>query len=132
MSVNAVRVDRGAQIRHIADLDAALFASAQTRALVELGLDATAEVTARYGTPAAPHWASGEVETEVFMSYHNGGEDGHTSVGPLGDGVPRNALLIANAVNAVAGREVIGVRLRAVAFAAGCFHDHTQLCGRSL
>lgn len=132
MSTTKIGVYRADQIRHVAELDATLFASAQTRALIEIGLDAAAEVTDRYGAPDRPRWASGTVESEVFMAYHCGGQDGHTSVGPRGDGVPWGVLLIADAVNAAAGREVIGAGLRAAAFTAACLHDHTQLCGRSL
>ncbi|WP_433734893.1 hypothetical protein ACQP0C_41765 (plasmid) [Nocardia sp. CA-129566] len=116
----------------VADLDPSLLADPHTRVLIELGAQFITEVTDRYGSPAAPRWASGTVETDVLMCYHNGGTDGHTSAGPLGAGVPRGVLQLANAVNSTAGREVIDPLLRAAAFTAACAHDHTQLCGRSL
>ncbi|MFD5357760.1 hypothetical protein, partial [Streptomyces sp. NPDC058657] len=52
--------------------------------------------------------------------------------GPLGNGVPRNVLLISAAINAAAGHEVVDPTLRAALFVAGAAHDHTQLCGRAL
>lgn len=116
----------------VAELDPALLEGSATRPLIELGNRFIAEVTERYGTPAAPRWASGEVETEVFMAYHCGGADGHTSVGPLGAGVPRAVLQIAAAINDAAGREVVDPMLRATLYVAAAAHDHTQLCGRSL
>lgn len=131
-AIHVAHADRATRIREVAALDAELFASAETRALVDTGLDALAQVTERYGSPAAPRQASGEVETDVLMTYHCGGADGHSSTGDLGDGVPRGALKIAHAINHAAGREVIDARARAIAFAAGAWHDHTQLCGRSL
>jgi hypothetical protein len=116
----------------VAALDPVLIEDPATRRLIELGSRFIVEVTERFGTPAAPRWASGTVETEVFMAYHNGGMDGHTSVGPLGAGVPRGVLQIAAAINDAAGREVVDPLLRAMLFVAAAAHDHTQLCGRAL
>ncbi|MEV4241749.1 hypothetical protein AB0J47_42145 [Nocardia sp. NPDC049737] len=116
----------------VADLDPHLLDDPQTRKLVDIGAQFAAEVTERYGSPDVPRWASGDHETDVLMCYHNGGLDGHTSVGALGAGVPRGVLQLASAVNAAAGQEVIDPMLRAVTFVAACAHDHTQLCGRSL
>jgi hypothetical protein len=113
-------------------LDPELLERPDTRQLVELGARMGKEVTEHFGTPSAPKWASGTHETDVIMSYHNGGEDGHTSVGPEGAGVPRNTLLIAKAVNDAAGREVYDPLMRATAFYAGEAHDSRQLCGRAL
>lgn len=116
----------------VAELDPALLETPGTRSLIELGSAFIVEVTERFGTPAAPRWASGTVETDVFMAYHCGGHDGHTSVGPLGAGVPRGVLQIAAAINDAAGREVVDPLLRATLFVAAAAHDHTQLCGRAL
>src|SRR5690349_7667750 len=77
--------------------------SDQTRELVELGLETMSQVTEKFGTPEKPKLASGTFEKSVFMGYHNGGENGHSSVGPNGVGVPRNVLVIARAVNEPAG-----------------------------
>ncbi|WP_280425485.1 hypothetical protein [Nocardia carnea] len=119
-------------IAAVAELDPQLLDNPTTRTLIELGAQFIDEVTDRYGTPSDPLWASGTVETDALMTYHNGGVDGHTSAGPLGNGVPRGVLLIAAAMNTAAGHEVIDPMLRAVMFAAAAAHDHTQLCGRSL
>lgn len=113
-------------------LDPELLEHPGTRLLVELGAQFSAEVTHNYGTPADPKWASGTYETDVFMSYHNGGEDGHTSIGPKGVGVPRSVLLIAPRVNHEAGREVYTPGMRAAALCAAGAHDSRQLCGRAL
>lgn len=113
-------------------LDAELLTKPETRLLVEMGAQFCAEVTANFGTPDSPKWADGTVDHGVFMSYHNGGSDGHTSVGPKGYGVPRNTLLIARAVNNAAGREVFDPVMRAAAFYGAAAHDEKQLCGRSL
>lgn len=119
-------------ITAVADLDPRLLEESTTRALVELGAEMISEVTDRYGSPDAPLWASGTVETDVLMTYHNGGMDGHSSAGPLGNGVPRGVLLIADAINTAAGQEVVDPTMRAAMFAAAAAHDHTQLCGRAL
>ncbi|MFR9753975.1 hypothetical protein ACL02S_23450 [Nocardia sp. 004] len=119
-------------IAAVAELDPTLLESSATRTLIELGAQFIDEVTDRYGSPDDPRWMSGTVETNVLMTYHNGGIDGHSSAGPLGDGVPRGVLLISAAMNRAAGREVIDPLLRATMFAAAAAHDHTQLCGRSL
>jgi hypothetical protein len=113
-------------------LDPALLERPETRLLVDLGAQFGHEVTAQYGTPAAPQWASGSHETDVFMSYHNGGPDGHTSIGAQGAGVPRNVLVIARAVNKAAGWEVYDPLMRATGFYVAWTHDSNQLCGRSL
>jgi hypothetical protein len=113
-------------------LDPELLEHPETRLLVELGAQYGTEVTRDFGTPAEPKWASGEHETGVLMTFHNGGEDGHTSVGPEGVGVPRNVLMIAKAVNEAAGREVFDPMMRATAFYSAEAHDSQQLCGRSL
>lgn len=119
-------------VQAVIDLDPQLLDDPTTVTLIELGAQLICEVTDRYGSPAAPRWVSGEVETDVWMSYHCGGLDGHTSTGPLGNGVPRNVLLISAAINAAAGREIVDPTLRAAMFVAGAAHDHTQLCGRAL
>ena len=106
--------------------------SETTRRLVELGLEHINQVTEKYGTTEHPKWASGSYEHDVIMSYHNGGQSGHTSVGSTGVGVPRNVLIIAKAVNAAARSEVYDPLARAVAFNAAAAHDVIQLCGRSL
>lgn len=121
-----------ALIAAVADLDPVLLEDPATRPLIEVGATMIGDVTARYGTPDAPRWASGSVETDVLMAYHCGGTDGHTSVGPLGNGVPRGVLLIAAAINSATGREVVDPMLRAATFVAAAAHDHTQLCGRAL
>ena len=113
-------------------LDPELLATEETKQLVMLGAEFGREVTEHYGTPAHPKWATGSFETDVFMSYHNGGEDGHTSVGPRGAGVPRNVLIIAEAVNSAAGQEIYSPLMRAAAFCAAEAHDSHQLCGRTL
>ena len=119
-------------IAAVDELDPALLEDPTTRTLIRLGARFIDDVTKRYGSPSAPEWASGTVETKVLMCYHNGGIDGHSSAGPLGDGVPRGVLQIAAAMNSAAGHEVIDPLLRAALFAAAAAHDHTQLCGRSL
>src|SRR4051812_18015133 len=127
-------VDTGEVEKALAEvrvLDPELLERSDTSQLVELGLQIGKEVTEYFGTPSAPKWASGAHETSVIMSYHNGGEDGHTSVGPEGAGVPRNVLLIAKAVNDAAGREVYDPLMRATAFYAAESHDSRQLCGRA-
>lgn len=125
--------ERQANWREIISLDPEIIGfSDTTRTLVELGLDSMDEVTAKYGTTKHPHWATGSYEADAFMSYHNGGTDGHTSVGSHGAGVPRNALVIAKAVNEAAGRVVYDPHMRAVAFYAAASHDIVQLCGRSM
>ena len=113
-------------------LDPELLESEETRKLVELGAQFGEKVTGDFGTPDAPKWASGTHETGVFMSYHNGGEDGHTSVGAQGVGVPRNVLVIAKAVNDAAGSEVYTPPMRARSFYGAEAHDSAQLCGRAL
>jgi hypothetical protein len=116
----------------VGELDPTLLEDAQTRLLIELGAKFGHEITQSFGTPTHPKWASGVYETDVFMSYHNGGENGHTSVGELGAGVPRNVLLIANAVNRAAGRPIYTPLMLAGAFYAAQAHDRYQLCGRTL
>ncbi|MFI8977508.1 hypothetical protein ACIGO9_31830 [Nocardia asteroides] len=116
----------------VGDLDPELFADPTTTTLVELGAGFISEVTDRYGSPSRPVWATGKLHSEVFMAYHCAGPDGHTSVGPLGDGVPRAALHLTAAINRQANREVLDPLLRAIVFYAACAHDHTQLCGRAL
>jgi hypothetical protein len=113
-------------------LDEQLFARTDTRRMIELGAAAVAELTGHFGIPERPLWASGTVETHVFMSYHNGGLDGHTSVGSTGAGVLRNVLTIARRINESAGREVLTPLVRARAFYAAANHDIVQLCGRAL
>lgn len=116
----------------VAELDPCLPGAPATRVLVDIGAQCIVEVTDRYGSPSDLRWASGTVEKYVPMAYHNAGSDGHSSVGPLGAGVPRGVLKIAAAMNTAAGREVVTPRVRAAAFAAAAAHDHTQLCGRAL
>jgi hypothetical protein len=115
----------------VRQLDPELLERASTRPLVEMGAQFQAEVTAEHGTPDRPRWYVGTVE-ERPMTYHNGGEDGHTSTGERGIGVPRAVLLISAAVNHAAGREVYSPVERATAFDAGCAHDRDQNCGRAL
>lgn len=119
-------------LESVADLDPQLLEDEATRTLIHLGIGFIDEVTGRYGSPSSPEWASGTVETKVLMCYHNGGIDGHSSAGALGDGVPRGVLRIAQAMNAAAGREVVDPMLRAATFCAAAAHDLVQLCGRSL
>lgn len=119
-------------IDEVQKLDPELLASEETKQLVLLGAEFGREVTERYGTPAHPKWATGTFETDVFMSYHNGGEDGHTSVGSHGAGVPRSVLIIAKAVNSAAGQVIYSPLMRAAAFYAAEAHDSHQLCGRTL
>lgn len=125
-------------VAEVRDLDPELLENPQARQLVELSAEFGAEVTDRFGTPDAPKWASGTYETEVVMSYHNGGVDGHTSVGTQGMGVPRNVLAIARATNAAASEragepvEVFDAVDRATDFYAAYGHDGEQLCGRAL
>lgn len=112
-------------------LDPELFEHPVTLQLVEMGAQASAEVTEDFGTPDGPKWHVGAVE-ERAMTYHNGGEDGHTSAGEKGSGVPRAAVLIAKAVNEAAGHEVYDPISRAVGYNAGANHDRDQNCGRAL
>lgn len=112
--------------------DPDLLAHCDTEQLVNLGLEMIAEITHRFGTPHHPRWACGSYETMVVMTYHNGGDDGHTSVGDQGCGVPANVLRLAAAVNQAAATPMISPRVRAAAFAAACAHDLYQLCGRML
>jgi hypothetical protein len=121
-----------AALAEIQALDTELTARPETRQLVEMGVQFGVEITANFGTPDNPRWADGTVEHGVFMSYHNGGPDGHTSVGPKGSGVPRNVLLISHAVNNAAGYEVFDPLMRATAFYSAEAHDEKQLCGRTL
>lgn len=116
----------------VAELDPILLDDPATRVLVDIGAEFIAEVTDRYGSPSDLRWASGAIESDVAMTYHNGGADGHSSVGPLGAGVPRAVLQIAAAMNQAAGSEVVTPLARAAVFAAAGAHDHTQLCGRAL
>jgi hypothetical protein len=119
-------------LREIYALDPELFDHEDTRKLVELGVQYGEYVTKKYGTPDQPKWATGTHEIDVLMSYHNGGETGHSSVGKGGAGVPRNVLIIAGTVNAEAGGEVYSPMVRATAMYAAYAHDAHQLCGRSL
>jgi hypothetical protein len=119
-------------LSEIYTLDPELFEYEDTRKLVELGLQYGEYVTKKYGTPAQPKWASGTHEADIFMSYHNGGETGHTSVGTGGAGVPRNVLVIASTVNTEAGGEIFTPIMRATTLYAAFAHDAHQLCGRSL
>lgn len=113
-------------------LDPELFDHPQTRQLVELGLKNLGVATVRFGTTTAPKWASGLHESVVFNAYHSGGTDGHTSVGALGAGVPRNVLVLAREVNSAAGTEVYDPMARATGFYSATGHDLEQLCGRSM
>jgi CRP-like cAMP-binding protein len=113
-------------------LDPQLLENAETRHVVELGILFGNEITEQFGTPEQPKIVSGTVEENVLMSYHNGGEDGHTSVGEKGVGVPKNVLLLAKAVNTASGKEIYDAKMRAVAFYAAMAHDSVQLCGRTL
>jgi hypothetical protein len=135
-SADPVRAEYEADLRRrLLDVDAidpALLDGEHTRQLVEFGILSMDSITNNYGTPDRPRWASGACEQGVMMSFHNGGKDGHTSVGPLGAGVPRNVLRIARAVNEAAGYEVCDPKMRAEAFVAGGRHDEVQLNGRSL
>lgn len=119
-------------IAEIERLDPVLLDDEDCRSLVEVGIKFGAEVTQRYGTPARPQWADGSYETDVLMSYHNGGTDGHTSLGQDAAGVPRNVLRITQAVNAAAGNEIYAPAMRAAAFCAAEAHDVQQLCGRAI
>lgn len=112
-------------------LDPELLENPDARQLIEMGAQFVGETTDRYGTPDHPLWHEGTVENRP-MTYHNGGEDGHTSAGEHGIGVPRGALLIAGAVNRAAGREVFDPVARATSFYAGAAHDLDQNCGRAL
>lgn len=116
----------------VTDLDPILLEDPHTRTLVKVGAEFLTEITGLYGTPDRPRWFSGIVETGVLMCYHNGGADGHSSVGPLGAGVPRAVLQIAAAMDRAAGHQTVDTIVRAAAFTAACAHDYTQLCGRSL
>lgn len=119
-------------IAEVRVIDPELLERPDARMLVEMGSRFGVEVTKRFGTPDRPIWASGTSESSVLMSYHNGGHDGHTSVGPNGVGVPRNALLLAKAVNEAAGFEVYDPLTRARSFYESEAHDWRQLCGRTL
>lgn len=119
-------------LQRVGELDPDLLVFPDTRQLVNLGAQFMSEATQLYGTPAAPNLCSGTMHSEVFMSFHNGGEDGHTSIGQHGAGVPKNVLRITNAINEAAGMEVCGPLLRAQAFYAATAHDRYQLCGRVL
>lgn len=130
VDVAALAVDRTVEI--VNELDPELADNETTRKLVEMGAVSGYEVTEKYGTPDSPKVASGTFEKNVVMTYHNGGDDGHTSAGEQGAGVPRNVLRIARAVNEAAGREVYPADDRATAFYAAEQHDKIQLCGRSL
>lgn len=121
-----------ASIRAAAELDPRLLTDPAAVPLVAAGATLIAEVTDRFGTPSAPRWASGLVEKNVPRTYHCGGLDGHTSTGKQGAGVPRGALLIAQAMNILTRREVIDTELRGITFLAAAAHDHTQGCGRAL
>jgi hypothetical protein len=121
-----------ARVEKTRQLDPELLENAETRELVELGAEVGQKITDTYGTPDRPRAASGTHEEGVYMSYHNGGEDGHTSIGEQGAGVPRNVLLIAKAVNNAAGYEVYPVQERAKVLHAAWAHDSEQLCGRTL
>lgn len=122
-----------ARLDEVRQLDPELLEfSEQTRHLVESGFSHIDTVTSMYGTIDNPRWASGSYEQDVYTSYHCGGNEGHTSIGSAGAGVPRNVLLIAKAVNDAAGNPVYGPLSRAIAFHAACAHDLHQLHGRSL
>lgn len=116
----------------VRELDPDLFNSPACHTLTELGLEFCADTTKRFGTPHQLVWTSGSYEFRVCTIYHSGGDDGHTSVGPLGAGAPRNGLIIAQQVNQAAGREVYTPLMRAIVFCALAGHDYCQLCGRSL
>lgn len=122
---------RDRTLEAVGALDHELLERADTRPLIEMGAELIGEVTEMHGTPDHPQWYAGTVEDRV-MTYHNGGEDGHSSSGELGIGVPRAALMIAGAVNHAAGRDVYSPLDRATGFLAGAGHDHTQNCGRAL
>jgi hypothetical protein len=106
--------------------------SDETKRLVEIGIKSINLVTEKFGSPKNPKWASGSYEQNVIMSYHNAGADGHSGIGCHGAGVPRNVLVVANAINEAAGSEVYDPLSRAIAFNAAAAHDIIQLCGRSL
>ena len=100
---------------------------------IEAGATLIRRVTELYGTPGRAQWAEGSREATIML-YHNGesaASPGHTSSGAHGAGVPRNALVIARAVNAQAGRELLSPNERARMFAAAAGHDLVQLCGRA-
>lgn len=120
-------------LEYTSRLDVQLFShSNESAKLVVTSIDFGKEVTEKFGTPDKPKWTSGRHERRVFMSYHNGGEDGHTSIGPHGAGVPRNVILLAHAVNEAAGEEIFDPIDRATGFYAANAHDLRQLCGRTL
>ena len=119
-------------LQEVTLVDPELLNDDENSRLIELGIRFCNEVTEAYGTPKEPKLSSGRVEKRVPMTYHNGGSDGHTSIGSEGVGVPRNALMIAQRVNDVAGAEIFDTRMRAIAFYASMAHDRIQLCGRAL
>lgn len=122
----------GEIVNQVYELDPEIVDREDTRPLVELGARVGIEVTKEFGTPDNPKIRSGTHEKDVLMSYHNGGDDGHTSVGELGAGVPRNVLVIAKGVNQAAGAEIYTPSRRALAFFVAEAHDRIQLCGRAL
>jgi hypothetical protein len=113
-------------------LDPEILEDDETRFVVELGAIFGFKITEEFGTPDQPRWTSGVYAREAFMARHNGGDDGHTSVGERGAGVPRNVLLIAQAVNQHAGEVVYDPHQRALAFYAAMAQDLHQLEGRAL
>ena len=120
-------------IAEVAIIDPELLEYEDARRLIELGAKIGAHVTRDFGSPDNPKWAVGTFETKpVFMTYHNGGPDGHTSIGQKGAGVARNALLLAAAVNKEAGRDVYDPLMRSEGFCGSMAHDSRQLCGRAL
>jgi hypothetical protein len=116
----------------IQELDPELLTNPQTRQLVEMSVDSGIEITETYGTPEHPKLVSGNYETDIVTPYHSGGEDGHTSFGPLGSGVPRNVLKLSNAINEAAGEEIVEPVDRATGLYAGSKHDSILLHGRAL
>lgn len=130
--MNIENAEIQATLTEVRILDHELLEHPDTRQLIEMGAQFGAEVTEQFGTPNNPKWAHGSIEYGVFMSYHNGGPDGHTSTSPKGTGVPRNVLIIAKAVNDAAGREVFNPMMRATAFYGAEAHDKKQFFGRTL
>lgn len=110
------------------ELDPELWDDRSSGKLLAVGFIACANVTAKFGSPDEPTWSHGRHESDVFTAYHNGGYDGHTSLGKMGAGVPLNGIQIAKAI----GHELCPVPFRAMIFAATGAHDETLLCGRSL
>lgn len=120
-------------LHEVAQLDPTLLSQPETYEMIEIGADFINEVTREHGTPAQPKWHTGSRES-TYMTYHNGESgtsQGHTSADIDGAGVPRNVLIITDAIHAVAGREIIPAASRARLFGAACAHDVVQLCGRS-